>query len=1279
MAEEETGFESAIKAGELPYYCALTTLPDNAPEEAGLLSEDEQLRGYFAKQENLFSGHTKPQEAGVQLALGATSPLIQSILKPLVARGDWEGLARKAVWIAAMAQTWGPPTDAVVDLGYDPAKAACASMQAIVLLAGYERVAKAMSDAVKPPIVMMSRGPWILVATEYSSEFLSATKSNRSLFEKYEWWDTNRFSAISRQPWLGSRNGQQFVRFVRAADEGGAPIRLINILRGIWNDALILFDDKLQVLPIKEIVETPPASADPPAVSQFTATGDQPATPALQYRIGMMVQYQDDEYYVVRASTPGWDGAQQLAIAKDPNGSRSKWIRVSTGEVQMIDADTDMEGIQRRMEQFATEIGEDIRPDELLSKPAPGLGIPEKFFEHQKIGAKFLWSKRRALLADVPGLGKAQPLDAKVLTPSGWVEMGDIQVGDAIVDPEGGEAIVTGVFPQGEKDIYRVFLADGTSTECCKEHLWLVHTKGDRARGTDRVLPLEAMMGDLWQDHNGVGQRNYFLPLTQPVQYAELQSPLQIDPYLLGVLIGDGNMSRPEGAAVKFTSVDDAIIKRVAAIVERDYGYCGLRLAPDGPASFRLSRPTGDQRVRGSNPLVNQIRHYGLAGKHSWDKFVPSDYMHASVEARMEVLRGLLDTDGDVSKEGGYAFFSSTSSELAENVENLVRSLGGFCTKATRQTHYTYKGEKKAGRVSYRLHIRMGECPFYLPRKIAIWKPSNLARAIDSIEYVGKKAAQCIRVSSKRHTYLTDDFIVTHNTAQCITAMESPIVVVSESNMKGGWLREINFWRPEFSVAIIEGESPDKITKEQREADVVICNYNILHAHVTWMIARGNKTLVADEAQNLKNLTYKHEAVSQDARGVIKKRWIPSASASAQARAFWLLSEGHPKNTRMYLLSGTPMMNQRSKELFPYLNLIDENRWGDYRAFCVRYCAGKQPNKRRGRQSKGPACDGRSRSDELFRVLKKYMLRREKDLLNLPELTRSTVHVGMDPDSARKYQEASQRFAMFLREKYGHLSPQEMEYKIEKALKAEILTQMQALKEIVAIGKVPAMLTVLQNFRESTDRPVVIMCFRETPAMMIKQGIEAINSQIRQDRNAGLSPESGGKEIRYAFLGWGQTNSKKTTKTVEAFQNGEIDVVVCNLMSAKGITLTRAQDMYFLERAWRPADLRQAEDRIHRIGQKNACSITYLDCPGTVDESLAKLLALKAAAIAAVIDGVDLDESEALACVLGDMLGANMDYSDRDSILGGVIGALTSGGLVRNGRPEFVFGGDADI
>ncbi|MFM9443449.1 helicase-related protein [Streptomyces acidiscabies] len=146
------------------------------------------------------------------------------------------------------------------------------------------------------------------------------------------------------------------------------------------------------------------------------------------------------------------------------------------------------------------------------------------------------------LLQGEVGSGKAQPLDSLVLTPAGFRPMGDIRRGDEVVVPAGEIAVVDGVFPQGERDVWRIVLSDGSAVECDDEHLWIVGTSRARHRGQEpEVMTTREIREDLFKAD---GSAKWYIPAATPVDLGG-DAPLPMDPYLFGLLLGDGSF-RPD-------------------------------------------------------------------------------------------------------------------------------------------------------------------------------------------------------------------------------------------------------------------------------------------------------------------------------------------------------------------------------------------------------------------------------------------------------------------------------------------------------------------------------------------------------------------------------------------------------------------------------------------------------------------------------------------------------------------------------------------------------------
>ncbi len=367
--------------------------------------------------------------------------------------------------------------------------------------------------------------------------------------------------------------------------------------------------------------------------------------------------------------------------------------------------------------------------------------------------------------------GRAQTLDSLLMTPNGWRRMGEIEVGDLVIGSNGQPVEVTGVFPQGKKEIYRLTMTDGSSTVACAEHLWQVRTMEDKRRQRPpRILETQEMIGNVRRHH----QYRYELPvLSAPLEFAYQAVP--IEPYSLGLLLGDGCIS--DKTSPSFTTAD----VELATSLQAELAGMGLNVRRKSTIDYVISNPLagkgGSKFDIIRNPLTQSLRGLELAGTVSATKFIPETYLYNSAELRIALLQGLLDTDGGpVTQEGRTCRiqYSTTSELLRDDVTFLVRSLGGVAYWHTRKAEGRLPGFANGRPVpycndAYVLDIRLPETikPFRLQRKAEIYEKTGGGRPmrfIKSIEPIGEAETQCISVAASDSLYVTDDFILTHNT-----------------------------------------------------------------------------------------------------------------------------------------------------------------------------------------------------------------------------------------------------------------------------------------------------------------------------------------------------------------------------------------------------------------------------------------------------------------------------------------------------------------------------------
>lgn len=362
--------------------------------------------------------------------------------------------------------------------------------------------------------------------------------------------------------------------------------------------------------------------------------------------------------------------------------------------------------------------------------------------------------------------GRAQPVFTKVLTPNGFRPIGELQVGDSVIGSDGHPTEILGVYPQGFKEIYQVYAQDGSSTLTSGDHLWSVYTRHDRfRRKSPRVLQTKEMLGNLRAAHD----HRYELPLlSAPVRFAA--RPVPLDPYALGLLLGNGCLlSR---ATPSFATIDPELAEALERLIP------GIHVNRKSDVDYVLNRITHPGEVITiENPVTGAMRRLGLAGARSATKFIPEDYLFNSSDVRLAVLQGLLDSDGGpvTQRERTCGIqFTTVSERLRDHVVFLVQSFGGIVYLRTRVAEGRKPGMVRGRDVHHRadahiLDVRLpeGVAPFRLARKAAKYNAaggSRPMRFIDRIEPVGTEEAVCIRVAAADSLYVTEDFLLTHNT-----------------------------------------------------------------------------------------------------------------------------------------------------------------------------------------------------------------------------------------------------------------------------------------------------------------------------------------------------------------------------------------------------------------------------------------------------------------------------------------------------------------------------------
>jgi replicative DNA helicase len=366
----------------------------------------------------------------------------------------------------------------------------------------------------------------------------------------------------------------------------------------------------------------------------------------------------------------------------------------------------------------------------------------------------------------------------------------DLVVGDQVASIDGKESYVTGVYPQGVQPIMRCSFADGRSVLAGKPHLWQVDGVNPWENGP-RVMTTDGIQ----QDHcNGRHHSKVHIPLASG-DYG-CSATLPIDPWALGALIGDGSFV---GGSPSFTTVDEYMARKLEKkVAERGdvLNATGIHRDTWKNGHVKASSQTLKKFMVSGGELGNStteaLRKLGLWGHKANSKFIPKVYLEADKESRWELLRGLMDTDGTAGNKNGTPSYCTISKQLAEDFVYLVRSLGGLAKVGKPQNKsFRYKGELRTGQDAYIIVARFPAAVrrdvFSLERKRKLVNQKDGTNdprlTFEKIEYVGEHEAVCISVSHPSKLYITDDFIVTHNTTFGLNIMEHMVSAYGEDGV----------------------------------------------------------------------------------------------------------------------------------------------------------------------------------------------------------------------------------------------------------------------------------------------------------------------------------------------------------------------------------------------------------------------------------------------------------------------------------------------------------------
>lgn len=412
-------------------------------------------------------------------------------------------------------------------------------------------------------------------------------------------------------------------------------------------------------------------------------------------------------------------------------------------------------------------------PQEFLTEKYIGPTAENIYPRISKIFTEF-WDEKSAcrnlVLFPHQGFGKALINGSAVYVPSGIVPIESLKAGDEVCTPSGKITKVKGVFPQGEREVYRFTFADGRTVVADADHLWKTGKSHNNKKWNkelqinERITPVPCWKvittKEILDDITKNPKLKYYFPLTKPVAHSDKHNI--IPSYPLGALIGNGCFV--EDRNVDIVGDDIEVFDRIKEEFEGKFNYTfNAPMKENRTVNYVLL-------VKQGNGFKEAFENTGLKGLKSGQKFIPHSYLYDSIPNRISLLQGLMDTDGTCSVDGKLSY-STSSKQLAEDVQLLVRGLGGIATIAELKRDRREKEE-----VEYRVLFNFFEPEFpvfTVARKQArydeqqnrdvVGHTSPQKLYLRSIEKVENAPATCIAVEDPEHLYLTNDYIVTHN------------------------------------------------------------------------------------------------------------------------------------------------------------------------------------------------------------------------------------------------------------------------------------------------------------------------------------------------------------------------------------------------------------------------------------------------------------------------------------------------------------------------------------
>jgi superfamily II DNA or RNA helicase len=793
------------------------------------------------------------------------------------------------------------------------------------------------------------------------------------------------------------------------------------------------------------------------------------------------------------------------------------------------------------------------------------------------------WHYKHVATFDEMGVGKGHPSGTNVLTLVGWVEVQNLQVGDYVVGSDGQPTKVTGIFDRGVIPTYRVSFSDESSVLVDGDHLWSVRTAMEKWRNEPyRTYSTSTLARRGLKTGTN---RKWFIPLVQPVHFAVNES-LPIDPWLMGVLIGDGSYRH---GYVSITKASRSLHELVEQAL------------PEGhflkPVDNLTSNIVASENRSENNLIIRALKELGVHGQLSYEKVVPQRYLWSTPENRLALLQGLLDSDSEITASGNTVMHTTSSKKLAEQVVFLVQSLGGTAKIKERSTFYTYKGERKEGRTNYRTTINLGTTQLfrtfdkqdkYVPK--TKYMPT---RAIDSINYVGDEQVYCISVEAEDSLYVTEDFIVTHNTVQCI-AMDlvrreqygrnppPTLVVAPLTGVIDQWVEEFNKWAPHLRVRRINPKKRELLFKE--EADVYIIHPEGLRLMESELVTKQWLHFIFDEVHRIKNRKAKtSKAAVNVGKVAIYRTGATGTPVENMPAEMWHILKWLYPDAKTRQAAG---LSHWTKSLL-------NSYWRFYERF-VDYDV--EPNY--GYHTiKGTKNEQELR--DLFGPL--YVRRFKKDVQkDLPPVIRQEYKVDLYPKQRKAYDDMKKELLAWVGENED-----------QPIIAPVVIAQLVRLQQFtLGYGEIKSVVKV--NVDGGVRKERIETSFKLSEPSVKLDALMDILDDLGDQQAVVFSTSKQAVYLASARLEkakietsviTGDVSDTSRNSAINKFKNGQTQVFLATIRSGGvGLNLQNCNTVVFLDRDWSPAKNQQAIDRVHRGGQKNTVHVIDIVARKTVDQ-----------------------------------------------------------------------------